>query len=78
MTNLVAVRVQKLPLFPCSVIGNILDFDSSVFGSSSDEGANTGMWDSGSPRALGTRLGTFDSCHPDHFGDLRISENSTV
>ena len=29
------------------------------------------MWDSGSPRALGTRLGTFDSCHPDHFGDLR-------
>ena len=33
------------------------------------------MWDSGSPRALGTRLGTFDSCHPDHFGDLRISEN---
>lgn len=38
---------------------------------------NNGMWDSGSPRALGTRLGTFDSCHPDHFGDLRISENST-
>ena len=30
------------------------------------------MWDSGSPRALGTRLGTFDSCHPDHFGDLRL------
>ena len=27
------------------------------------------MWDSGSPRALGTRLGTFDSCHPDHFNN---------
>lgn len=39
MTNLVAVRVQKLPLFPCGVIGNILDFDSSVFGPSPDEGA---------------------------------------
>ena len=35
------------------------------------------MWDSGSPRALGTRLGTFDSCHPDHFGDLRIRGKST-
>lgn len=36
------------------------------------------MWDSGSPRALGTRLGTFDSCHPDHLETSALSDFGTT